>query len=58
VIRQALELEPENAAAHMNLGLLHAQQGRMDQAAREFQEALRINPNQREAQDALRALGR
>jgi hypothetical protein len=30
----------------------------MEQAGREFQEALRIDPQQKQAQDALRTLGR
>jgi tetratricopeptide (TPR) repeat protein len=57
-LARVLALEPDNPAAHTNLGLLLAQQGRMNEAAHEFEEALRINPRQREAEEALRTLGR
>jgi Tfp pilus assembly protein PilF len=57
-LERVLEIEPENAGAHTNLGLTLAQQGHLDRAAREFQEALRINPQQQSAREALQTLGR
>ena len=42
--RLALELNPDHAAAHANLGSALAQQGAYDEALRQFDEALRIDP--------------
>ncbi|MEE8119366.1 MAG: sulfotransferase [Gammaproteobacteria bacterium] len=39
-----IDLQPENAAAHSNLGVLFRQQGKNDQAAHAFRKALKINP--------------
>ena len=38
---------------HLDLGMVYAQQGRTDEAIREFQAALRINPNVAEAHYSL-----
>ena len=57
-LASAIALDPENASAHTNLGLLLAQQGQIARAAAEFQAALRINPRLQQAQEALRAIGR
>ena len=42
--RLALELNPDHADAHANLGSALAQQGAYDEALRQFDEALRIDP--------------
>lgn len=42
--RQALEADPENAAAHFNLGVSLQKLGRLDEAAVSYQNALLINP--------------
>ena len=41
----AARLEPANAAAHESLGLFYAQQGKLEEAVREFQEQLRLQPD-------------
>ena len=43
--RKALELAPDLAEAHASCGFTLAVSGRYDDAAREFQEAIRLNPN-------------
>lgn len=50
----ALQLNPNDADGHNNLGVLFAKQGRWDDAIREFQTALKINPNHVNAQNNLR----
>lgn len=52
-----LALDSENAEAHTNLAVVFLRLGRVDQARAEFREALRINPQQQEARDALREIG-
>ena len=44
--RQALQLDPQNAAASNNLGNIYADQGSFDQALDTIREALRLNPDQ------------
>ena len=41
----AVRLEPANAAAHEALGLIYAQQGRLQEAVREFQQQLQLQPD-------------
>ncbi len=41
---KAINVAPENAAAHFNLGLLQAEQDRGKEAERELREALRLDP--------------
>jgi tetratricopeptide (TPR) repeat protein len=38
-------LDPAETGMHEKLGLFHAQQGRLDEAVREFQEQLRLQPD-------------
>ena len=47
--RVALELNPRSAVAHSNLGGLLAQIGMLNEGIAEFQEALRLNPNDEQA---------
>jgi tetratricopeptide (TPR) repeat protein len=42
--QQAIEMEPNNAVAHLNLGNIFFRAGRLDDATREEEEAVRINP--------------
>jgi superkiller protein 3 len=44
---------PSDALAHYNLGNAYSAQGKLDEAVREYQEALRINPNLAEAHNNL-----
>ena len=55
-LRHVLAIDPENAGAHTNLGLVLAQQGQVERAVREFREALRIDPQQVQARTALDVL--
>jgi tetratricopeptide (TPR) repeat protein len=48
---------PPPAAAHWRLGMILEKQGRRDQARAEYQAALRLDPQHREARAALRQLG-
>jgi tetratricopeptide (TPR) repeat protein len=43
--RDALQCDPNSTLAHFNLGAMAARQGRLTEAAYEFGEACRINPN-------------
>ena len=47
--RRCCESTPTDAEAHCNLGVIYGQQGRTDEAIREYQAALRINPDYDEA---------
>lgn len=48
--------DPPIAAAHWRLGMLHEQQGRKQDARKEYQRALQIDPKHAEAKAALRKL--
>jgi len=48
--------DPPVAAAHWRLGMLHEQQGRKQDARKEYQRALQIDPGHAEAKTALRKL--
>lgn len=62
--RAVVSLVPGNVAAHNMLGAALASQGRLDAAAAEFSEALRLNPRDPEATanltrlNAMRGVGR
>ena len=49
----ALEIDPQYAEAHNNLGMALAQQGRLDEAIEHFSQALRINPEYENARRNL-----
>jgi DNA-binding winged helix-turn-helix (wHTH) protein/Tfp pilus assembly protein PilF len=51
-LRHALALDPENAAAHNQLGTLHVCLGELAQAEAEFRQALEIDPDNSEYQIA------
>jgi len=50
-----LELKPDYADAHNNLGLAWSRQGRLDEAISQFQEALRLDPSHTRARANLDA---
>jgi tetratricopeptide (TPR) repeat protein len=43
-LREAIAAAPDNATAHASLGVLFARSGRLDEAEREFAEAVRLDP--------------
>jgi tetratricopeptide (TPR) repeat protein len=43
-LREAIELDPNSAEAHYNLGMVLLRQGKLNEAADELDEALRLNP--------------
>lgn len=47
--KKALAINPDDLAAHFNLGVLYAKQAIRDEALREFQEVVRINPDHAKA---------
>jgi tetratricopeptide (TPR) repeat protein len=51
--RAALERAPGSSIAHDTLGVLHAWQGRMTEAVKHFQEAVRLDPKNQQAQQHL-----
>lgn len=50
---EILKFEPHNALAHYRLGAVSEKLGAIDNAVRSYQEALRLNPGQSEARQAL-----
>jgi Tfp pilus assembly protein PilF len=50
---RALQSTPGNAEMHNNLGVLLLRKGEVDEAIRHFAEAVRIDPNDRTAQENL-----
>ena len=60
--QKALQLKPDIAEAHNNLGVVLAKIGKLDEAVEHYQEALQIRPDYAEARinlgNALRTLGK
>ena len=54
----ALELQPDYAEAHYNLGLAYRNKGMLQAARTEFEQTLRINADFLPARQALEALPR
>jgi Tfp pilus assembly protein PilF len=53
---QAIGLKPDYVAAHCNLGLVLAGQGRRAEAIAQFTQARQLQPDYPQAQQQLRAL--
>ena len=51
--QKALEINPNYAEAHNNLGNALLQKGQVDEAMAQYQKALEINPNYAEAHNNL-----
>jgi tetratricopeptide (TPR) repeat protein len=51
---KVLEIEPQNALAHFNLGCVHANRGEIKKARQYWQETLRIDPNYEKAKQYLK----
>ncbi|HEY7328794.1 MAG TPA: tetratricopeptide repeat protein [Gemmataceae bacterium] len=54
--RRAIQCKPHSSQAHYNLGLCLKEQGRREDAAAEFREALRCQPDYDPARTALREI--
>ena len=54
--RLAVAIDPTNAEAHRNLGVALGFQGRIDEAIREVQASLQLQPDSAEARDQLARL--
>jgi len=52
--QKLIELQPDRAENHSDLGLALEATGRAGEAAPEYEKALRLDPNDREAQDGAR----
>jgi Flp pilus assembly protein TadD len=53
-----MRMSPVYAKAHYNLGVLFERQGRVEEAAREFRMALRLDPGYAKARIGLEELSR
>jgi len=52
-LNEALRLQPDNAGAHNNLGILFANEGRLDDAVLHFQRAVELRPDFEDARRNL-----
>jgi tetratricopeptide (TPR) repeat protein len=52
------EGDPSLANGHWRLGQVYEKQGKKDMAVAEWQEALKLTPNYKPAQESLKALGK
>lgn len=57
-LRVAEPAGPMRVGAHWRLGMIHELQGRRDEARRQYEAALAVDPKHKEAKDALKKLGR
>jgi Flp pilus assembly protein TadD len=55
-LRRSLELNPQSAATHYNLGYVMARRGQVNEAVAEFREALKIDPDYAQAHNNLGAV--
>lgn len=54
---EAIKLDPTNSDFYANLGLLYVRGKRMDEAKKQFQKALAMNPNNKKAQKGMKQGG-
>ena len=52
----ALDLKPDYAEAHLNLGILLNDQGKLDEAVAHYQRALALKPDPRRRRTIISAL--
>ena len=55
-LRRSLELNPQSASTHYNLGYAMARRGQANEAVAEFREALRLDPDYAQAHNNLGAV--
>lgn len=53
LLEHVFEAHPDDLIAHMQVGIFLAQEGKLDDAKRHFEEAVRINPNEYRAHNHL-----
>jgi Flp pilus assembly protein TadD len=53
---KALQLKPDYAEAHFNLGIIYLARSEKDLAQREFEAGLKIKPDDQKARQILRAI--
>lgn len=53
-LERAIEIDPNYADAYKNIGVLHAQEGRMDEAIANWKKALEINPELGSAKEYIK----
>jgi Flp pilus assembly protein TadD len=58
VLEAACRLDPLNATARLNLAVMYGETGRISDARRTAEEALRLRPDYERAREFLAALGR
>jgi Flp pilus assembly protein TadD len=56
--REAVRLKPESVVFHKSLGIALARQHQFEEAAKEFEAAVRLDPNDAAAQQLLQAARR
>ena len=54
--QRALQLDPGQAETHYDLGVTLARAGRMPEAIEQWKQALQLNPDYTDAQNALKQL--
>jgi Flp pilus assembly protein TadD len=54
---EVIRLRPDYVLAHLNLGVAYVRQGRVYEARKEFEETLRLDPQNQKARQCLETLG-
>ena len=54
MIRKTIELKPDYASGHYNLGLIHAAESNYVDAIHSYEEAIRLDPDMKEAHQKLK----
>ncbi len=55
-LKRSLRIDPQGYSVHYNIALIYREQGDLEQAMYYFQEALRVNPEDEDAQRWLKRL--